>query len=397
MLNRHIDTFHMGDDLLLFDARTKRLVLLNATARLVWEGFEQGFTQDEIVRMITQATDQTYKPVSSDVLSIVKEWSDLGLFGDKETSPPPVSNTTPSPSAHARIPINKNEQVPEKFSVKEECCFKLMDSVFSFKASSISEMDMVRPLISHLAVYPASIAQIELSLLKTNHRYLLFNKETPVDACREAKEIAPMLYAHIMMNAYEKSDSLFGIHAAAVQKENLCILLPAESGKGKSTLAASLARNGFLYCADDLVLLDKNPVRMKPVPTAMGIKSGSWEKIEPFYPEINSIPIHLRDDHKKIRYLTPDNGIDWHELSSSTFEVNYIIYPEYQPDQDFSFTKISPAQSVIKMTSAGFDIPGELDKKSLTKIVDWIKNTPSYTLFYNELEDALSLFKAFES
>jgi serine kinase of HPr protein (carbohydrate metabolism regulator) len=44
--------------------------------------------------------------------------------------------------------------------------------------------------------------------------------------------------------------------ASAVRRNGRCILLPAPSGGGKSTLCAALLDSGFEFVSDDLVLLD---------------------------------------------------------------------------------------------------------------------------------------------
>src|SRR5262249_20837379 len=45
------------------------------------------------------------------------------------------------------------------------------------------------------------------------------------------------------------------IHAAAVEWQGRAVLLPGEAGAGKSMLTAALARAGFGFMSDDLVLL----------------------------------------------------------------------------------------------------------------------------------------------
>ena len=64
------------------------------------------------------------------------------------------------------------------------------------------------------------------------------------------------------------------------------MLLPAISGSGKSTLTAALLAAGFGYCTDDLALLTGEPVRIRPVPTCLGLKRGSWNILAERLPQI---------------------------------------------------------------------------------------------------------------
>jgi hypothetical protein len=94
--------------------------------------------------------------------------------------------------------------------------------------------------------------------------------------------VAPLIHANLHLLTYERCDHLIGMHAAAVAYKNNCILFPAECGSGKSTLTAALVAGGFQYCSDDMVLLAAPPMRMRPVPMAMGIKSGSAGLLEKY-------------------------------------------------------------------------------------------------------------------
>jgi hypothetical protein len=51
------------------------------------------------------------------------------------------------------------------------------------------------------------------------------------------------------------------VHASGVARDGKCIIFPARSGGGKTTVALSLLERGFQYLGDNYVILDKGVVR----------------------------------------------------------------------------------------------------------------------------------------
>lgn len=51
------------------------------------------------------------------------------------------------------------------------------------------------------------------------------------------------------------------IHASGVGRSDKCVIFPARSGVGKTTLALSLLNKGFLYMGDNYIILDKGKAK----------------------------------------------------------------------------------------------------------------------------------------
>jgi hypothetical protein len=199
-----------------------------------------------------------------------------------------------------------------------------------------------------------------------------------------------MLHGHSLIIAYELSHCLFGLHAAAVFYQGKCVLMPALSGSGKSTLTAALVGSGAFLFADDIVLLTPAPVRMRPVPVVIGLKSGSWNVLAPYHPEIASLPIHLRADDKHVRYLAPsvDTMVP---MASQPFPVDFIVIPKFVNDSNAAgLIKISPADGLCRLTEAGYDIRGEMTATCIKELIDWITHIPCYEMHFNQLDNAVS-------
>jgi hypothetical protein len=85
----------------------------------------------------------------------------------------------------------------------------------------------------------------------------------------------------------EARDFLF-LHAGAVAGDRQRLILPAEPGTGKSTLVASLLRDGFLYLSDELAPIDPVTTGVFAFPKHIAVSNHGLEHIaggEPDMPE----------------------------------------------------------------------------------------------------------------
>lgn len=71
----------------------------------------------------------------------------------------------------------------------------------------------------------------------------------------------------------------FAVHAAAVLVGATAVALPAESGSGKSTMAAALVREGCQYLSDEALVLDWDTGDVRPYPKWFSLSPWSAEQV----------------------------------------------------------------------------------------------------------------------
>ena len=167
------------------------------------------------------------------------------------------------------------------------------------------------------------------------------------------------------------------------------ILIPAQTGKGKSTLTACLLKQGFQLINDDVV-----PVNADGSVTALNlplkIKSGSWDVISPLYPELN----HLRPverQHICLKYLpiTADERCQ----HGSQHTLDWLIVPEYAPEFPPVCRQLAGTEALAALLAAEPHLTQTLTPDYLQQIVRWVTGLKAFSLRYRSSEEALSLLR----
>jgi hypothetical protein len=96
---------------------------------------------------------------------------------------------------------------------------------------------------------------------------------------------------HLALIELLRRRELYTIHATALEKNGLGILIPGNSGRGKTTSFISLLRSGYRYLSDDHPLFRDagDHAELLPFP----IKINVTEDTIAFFPELRDAPDHL--------------------------------------------------------------------------------------------------------
>lgn len=96
---------------------------------------------------------------------------------------------------------------------------------------------------------------------------------------------------HLALIELLRHRGLYTIHATALEKHNRGILIPGNSGRGKTTSFIALLRSGYRYLSDDHPLFRDGGthVEILPFPTKINVTEATIA----FFPELLSAPGHV--------------------------------------------------------------------------------------------------------
>jgi hypothetical protein len=171
-----------------------------------------------------------------------------------------------------------------------------------------------------------------------------------------------------------------------VAKGDRCILLPAASGSGKSSLTAALTHGGFRYFSDEVGLVERSTLQVVPVPLAVCVKSTGFEVMSRYYPEIAQLPAHKRDDGKVVVYVQPKPE----EMRREPGFVSHIFFPQYLEGEPTRLEPLSRSVAFTRLMDQCVALRCRLDRDTVRDIVRWISRIDCYALRFSSLDEAVA-------
>lgn len=178
-------------------------------------------------------------------------------------------------------------------------------------------------------------------------------------------------------------------HAAMLERNHGGVILAADSGMGKSTLAAALSFSGWRLLSDELTLLDPKNGMLVPVPRPICLKNDSISLIRQFAPQAVFSQVYLNTDKGTVAHVRP--------LRSSVEQMytptvpRWVVFPEYRPGATSKWTPWDKAEALLHLTHHEVT-PGFLGEQGFHVLTDMIKHCECFKFTYSRLEDARDEF-----
>jgi hypothetical protein len=219
------------------------------------------------------------------------------------------------------------------------------------------------------------------------------NRDKDYRLTRDEKEIykgdslaalANSLMDTSIYNLADKCSSGLLFHAACLSWKGKGIIMPAQSGHGKTTLSAWLLSNGFDYLTDELVYLPLESRQALCFGRPLNVKYGAREIIDELLGD-------NKDDDSivagPIAMLVPPRLV---RADNKTVEpeVDMVFFPHYRADTEFSLEKLSAAQTGMALMSCLVNARN-LAGDGFPATVSLAKKIPAYQITYPSFEGVL--------
>ncbi|MFW2441018.1 MAG: hypothetical protein ACN4GR_16800 [Arenicellales bacterium] len=226
-------------------------------------------------------------------------------------------------------------------------------------------------------------ARLEISQNR-DRDYRLTRDEKEIYKGDSLAALANSLMDTSIFNLADKCSSGLLFHAACLSWKGKGIIMPAQSGHGKTTLSAWLLSNGFDYLTDELVYLPLESRQTMCFGRPLNVKYGAREIID-----------ELLGDNKEdksivagpIAMLVPPRLV---RADNKTVEpeVDMVFFPRYRADTEFSLEKLSAAQTGMALMSCLVNARN-LAGDGFPATVSLARKVPAYQLTYPSFEGVL--------
>jgi hypothetical protein len=269
--------------------------------------------------------------------------------------------------------------------------YQLLDTCALVRFTHLGQIRLVDCIIGHLKTDAPTVPTITLhlnsKLLANGHVHTdVYVGSMPVGYAPRLGRLGPLVKGAFWSAAINAHNFQFYIHAGTVGTDGACVLLPAAPGSGKSSLTAALTHRGLRYFSDEVALIEPGTFMVNPMPLAFCAKSTGWDLLARYYPEILSVPTHIRSDGKVVRYVAPPAD----RIQKVPAAVSHIVFPRYDKESKTELQPIAPSEALGRLTTECL-AKKRLDRNNVGQLIRWISGIHCYALPFSSLEDAAEL------
>ncbi len=359
----------------LFDAAEGRLYALNPAAGLTWLCMTGRLSQNESMLALAKAFDVDR--------TIAAEWFRISMdtfqdFGLLETA---GSTKLPSPRTQEASSKAATPGAWQGPSVH----YRLFHHNLRVSAPP-GPMAAVESLLAALRSDPADwkedgCPRIEIDIVAHGDRWDIVVGGRLEATCQTAS-IAAEVEQLLVQTVVPATPHLLTLHAAALQRDGRTLLLAGLSGAGKTTLSLALARAGWSFGSDEIVLLgrDRDP---RPLPLPPCIKRGAFPLIEGWFPELRGAPEHERYGHI-VKYLpmksTPISGLP-----------GFVVFLRFDPRGPNEIKSLDRFGALQRLLGQCVFVPPEFQHDDVEQLLQWHGEQSYFDLTFCDCHAAVGI------
>ncbi len=184
------------------------------------------------------------------------------------------------------------------------------------------------------------------------------------------------------------ADQYLVFHSGLVAKDGKAVIMPGESGRGKSTLTAGLAYNGWRMFSDEFALLRPETLDVYPYPRPISLKNQSIGVLGARVPADHFSRTYENTPKGTIRYLRPpEESLD---QSHRPAEPRLILFPEFNPAAEARVEEAPriEAFALIRTASVNCDRLGEAAFDAVTSLTE---RCPVFRMTYKSLDQGMQM------
>jgi hypothetical protein len=387
----HLRTAIFADDsVAVFNEITQRMISMNRTAAYLWFRREEGIDDAQLVHELTARSGMSLPQAQRSVDEHIAMWEAAGLLAPDRAIGP--RGAVPSGDVTARPPEPPPMQPgsPARTPLAElgrGVSGQLAGLNFLIRYEPDELQELIQPPLEHLIGGVADPVDLTIDVLASETGWTVLDDGGVLGRRLRANELMPVVIQSLVGAVLDRGRYAIAFHASAVRRNGRCMLLPASSGGGKSTLCAALLHSGFEFVSDDLVLLDGTSPGLRGVPLPLSLKEGSWPILQQRFPKIEALDVHKRADHKLVKYLAPPHLAP----ASDIHRAAWMIFPKFNPDADVDVRDLDQSTALSRLISEAFAPSLRLTGEIFELLVEFVRPISCRQLSFSSLDAAVSL------
>jgi hypothetical protein len=375
-----ISMHFLGNEAVLFDSRHQKMVVANEIAAAILGWAMDGTPEEGVVQRLADRFGLSDETAEEYVSDLIEQWR--AQDRQNESSPPVLRR----PAEIAAV-AGCLRQRRGRFA--ETGTYRLLDTTFCIRYATKTLHRTCHRMLLPFAVMEPAEADAHFDLFSVGDHLVVIEGDRLIHQCEAKSQAVPMIKASLIERALEDGADFCALHAGAVRRGAHGILLPGESGSGKSVLTAALVSEGFELLSDDTVVLSRPSLAMRSLPFGICIKEDAWQPLAGRFPALRKLSVHDRPDGKRVRYLSvPERAVG---VTAPPVSVSTVVFPRYDSEAATVLAPLDKNETLRRLMS-GFQPMGPgLSAADVEHLLLWIENKSCYEFSISSLDDAVDL------
>lgn len=376
------DGFYFATGLVVLQ-NGQRLLAYNEAAAGLWARLETGASIDDLGDQLVNEYGLFPDQAREDAQNIVDDWLSLGVVersGISEVrgrgASAPIADTTGFPPQAER-----ESSLPHSSTPWATLC--------AGRAIGFSVDDpWLEALLRHQfpesdGVSAALATTVQIRRAPGDQLLLSIDGRERVRST-QIHEVLGILIQELVEFLHPGREFLAFMHGGAVAKNGRAYAFAAPSGSGKSTLVAYLNHKGYRFLSDDVIVLSGPEGLVLSFPAAISIKAGSVGVLSTFYPSLASASA-VPSIKGNLRFIRPEES---ETCWDADIPLHALIFPRYDPTSPSELVGLAPLEALVRLVADNVWLGHPIARAKLQSFLDWLEGVPSYSLRFNDLNEA---------
>lgn len=212
--------------------------------------------------------------------------------------------------------------------------------------------------------------------------YRLLYGDYEMLASKYQRDVLNRVLSHVNVETMRRTGDFLLIHAGAiVTPAGDGVLLPAESGSGKTSLVAALVEAGHGYLSDEAGAIDPVSSALYPYPKALNLKAGVLARFATARSRSKSFLAPANECYLRCDDLRPGS-------LGSACHIGYVVAPRFQKSSRLEVTPMTAAETMVTLGSNAWNI-SKYKRRALPLLEDVATSAQGYRLRFGDLDEAV--------
>jgi hypothetical protein len=372
--------FPVGEEGVLFREDVGEFYRINTAAGLVWCSREEGYSWSRIAEEQAAWRKLPVHVVVGELSTLADHWLGQGL----------VHRSGERPKFTAKVRRHGPCWDPDFFDFRLRT-YELLGMPVTIRYADPDLERWTHPVFAHLETAVSERPACTFTIARILNYVYLFRGDELIHHGNNPAALTPVLKFQVLSQTVGLQDALLQIHAGAVECDGCLVLMPGQSGDGKTLPTARLVAAGALYFSDEVVLLERRRAKVRPVPIGLCVKSSGLDLLAPYFPGLRELPEHDREDGLRVRYLAPPPGRLPNPHYSAVPAI--VIFRRYIDGSEQTVRELTSLDGFGRLMDHCVAVPKPLAKRDASELIGMIGRVKFYELTGSDLDrDAATVF-----